>query len=120
MMMKMTVLSFLFPLQSYRKSLSQVLQKLSLKLATLSQCEETVVKGNASSISDKLLAFKSKPPGHPRDMLSICSDPFTLAQQLTHIELVRGVMEGRWSSGSRRSEVRWEGDRKSTRLNSSH
>ncbi|XP_067103738.1 LOW QUALITY PROTEIN: ras-GEF domain-containing family member 1C-like [Osmerus mordax] len=73
--------------ESYRKSLSQVLQKLSLKLATLSQCEETVVKGNASSISDKLLAFKSKPPGLQRDMLSICSDPFTLAQQLTHIEL---------------------------------
>uniref|UniRef100_A0A671VL04 RasGEF domain family member 1C n=1 Tax=Sparus aurata TaxID=8175 RepID=A0A671VL04_SPAAU len=42
---------------------------------------------NASSISDKLVAFKTKPPPIQKDMLSICNDPYTLAQQLTHVEL---------------------------------
>lgn len=79
------------PLQAYWKTLNQVLQKLSQKLALMSQGEESIVKVslNASSISDKLVAFKTKPPPIQKDMLSICSDPYTLAQQLTHVELVR-------------------------------
>ena len=57
----------------------------------MSQGEESIVKVslNASSISDKLVAFKTKPPPIQKDMLSICNDPYTLAQQLTHVELVR-------------------------------
>lgn len=44
---------------------------------------------SVSSISDKLVAFKTKSPPIQKEMLSICNDPYTLAQQLTHIELVR-------------------------------
>uniref|UniRef100_A0A8C6UYH6 RasGEF domain family member 1C n=1 Tax=Neogobius melanostomus TaxID=47308 RepID=A0A8C6UYH6_9GOBI len=46
-----------------------------------------IVSLTASSISDKLVAFKTKPPPITKDILSICNDPYTLAQQLTHIEL---------------------------------
>uniref|UniRef100_A0A8D2ZPL1 RasGEF domain family member 1C n=1 Tax=Scophthalmus maximus TaxID=52904 RepID=A0A8D2ZPL1_SCOMX len=79
------------PWQAYWKTLNQVLQKLSQRLAQMSQGEESIVKVslNASSISDKLVAFKTKPPPIQKDMLSICNDPYTLAQQLTHVELVR-------------------------------
>lgn len=69
----------------------------------MSQGEESIVKVslNASSISDKLVAFKTKPPPIQKDMLSICNDPYTLAQQLTHVELVRkgGGREGGKSVG---------------------
>lgn len=77
-------------LQAYWKTLNQVLQKLSQRLAQMNQGEESIVKVslNASSISDKLVAFKTKPPPIQKDMLSICNDPYTLAQQLTHVELV--------------------------------
>lgn len=82
--------------QAYWKTLNQVLQKLSQRLALMSQGEESIVKVslNASSISDKLVAFKTKPPPIQKDMLSICNDPYTLAQQLTHVELVRKRREG--------------------------
>uniref|UniRef100_A0A8D3CM21 RasGEF domain family member 1C n=1 Tax=Scophthalmus maximus TaxID=52904 RepID=A0A8D3CM21_SCOMX len=75
--------------EAYWKTLNQVLQKLSQRLAQMSQGEESIVKVslNASSISDKLVAFKTKPPPIQKDMLSICNDPYTLAQQLTHVEL---------------------------------
>ncbi|KAA8589000.1 hypothetical protein FQN60_010345 [Etheostoma spectabile] len=77
--------------EAYWKTLNQVLQKLSQRLALISQGEERrgEVSLNASSISDKLVAFKTKPPPIQKDMLSICNDPYTLAQQLTHVELVR-------------------------------
>ncbi|KAK9517988.1 hypothetical protein VZT92_023317 [Zoarces viviparus] len=75
--------------EAYWKTLNQVLQKLSQRLALMSQGEESILKVslNASSISDKLVAFKTKPPHIQKDMLSICNDPYTLAQQLTHVEL---------------------------------
>ncbi|TNN58436.1 Ras-GEF domain-containing family member 1C [Liparis tanakae] len=75
--------------EAYWKTLNQVLQKLSQRLALMSQGEESILKVslNASSISDKLVAFKTKPPHIQKDMLSICNDPYALAQQLTHVEL---------------------------------
>uniref|UniRef100_A0A673YH77 RasGEF domain family member 1C n=1 Tax=Salmo trutta TaxID=8032 RepID=A0A673YH77_SALTR len=76
--------------EAYWKTLNQVLQTLSQKLAAIAQGEECIVKVNASSvssISDKLVAFKTKSPPIQKEMLSICNDPYTLAQQLTHIEL---------------------------------
>uniref|UniRef100_A0A3Q2PFQ9 RasGEF domain family member 1C n=1 Tax=Fundulus heteroclitus TaxID=8078 RepID=A0A3Q2PFQ9_FUNHE len=75
--------------EAYWKTLNQMLQKLSQRLALLSQGEESIVKVslNASSISDKLVAFKTKPPPIQKDILSICNDPYMLAQQLTHVEL---------------------------------
>lgn len=77
--------------QAYWKTLNQVLQKLNQRLVLMSQGDESSLKVsvNASSISDKLVAFKTKPPPIQKDILSICNDPYTLAQQLTHVELVR-------------------------------
>ncbi|XP_078407005.1 ras-GEF domain-containing family member 1C-like isoform X2 [Cetorhinus maximus] len=72
--------------ESYWKTMNQLLQTLNQKLATLNQDEENTVKVNAS-VSDKLVIIKTKPPSIQRDVLSICNDPYTLAQQLTHIEL---------------------------------
>ncbi|CAB1325213.1 unnamed protein product [Coregonus sp. 'balchen'] len=73
--------------EAYWKTLNQVLQTLNQKLAAIAQGDESIVKVNASSVSDKLVAFKTKPPPIQKDMLSICNDPYTLAQQLTHVEL---------------------------------
>lgn len=57
----------------------------------LSQYEEALVKINATA-AERLTALKAKPQAAiQRDMLSICNDPFTVAQQLTHIELVRSL-----------------------------
>ncbi|MEQ2217414.1 hypothetical protein XENOCAPTIV_009294 [Xenoophorus captivus] len=80
---------FSSPLQAYWKTLNQMLQKLNQRLALMSHGEESFFKVslNASSISDKLVAFKTKPPPIQKDILSICNDPYTLAQQLTHVEL---------------------------------
>ncbi|CAL8308356.1 unnamed protein product [Arctogadus glacialis] len=75
--------------EAYWKTMNQVLQKLNQKLALMSQGEDSVVRLSltASSISDKLASFKAKPPPIQKDMLAICNDPYTLAQQLTHVEL---------------------------------
>lgn len=69
--------------------MNQLLQTLNQKLATLNHGQEGIVKINAA-VSDKVVAFKTKPPSIQREMLSVCSDPYTLAQQLTHVELVSG------------------------------
>ncbi|KAH0629811.1 hypothetical protein JD844_012209 [Phrynosoma platyrhinos] len=75
-------------LQAYWKKMNQLLQTLNQKLATLNHGQEGMVKINAA-VSDKVVSFKSKPPSIQREMLSVCSDPYTLAQQLTHVELER-------------------------------
>ncbi|PKU35551.1 ras-gef domain-containing family member hypothetical protein [Limosa lapponica baueri] len=72
--------------EAYWKKMNQLLQTLNQKLATLSHGQEGIVKISAA-VSDKLVAFKSKPPSIQREILSVCSDPYTLAQQLTHVEL---------------------------------
>ncbi|KAL2299391.1 hypothetical protein Nmel_014046 [Mimus melanotis] len=75
-------------LQAYWKKMNQLLQALNQKLATLSHGQEGIVK-ISTAVSDKLVAFKTKPPSIQREILSVCSDPYTLAQQLTHVELER-------------------------------
>uniref|UniRef100_A0A674PCS4 RasGEF domain family member 1B n=1 Tax=Takifugu rubripes TaxID=31033 RepID=A0A674PCS4_TAKRU len=73
----------------YRKAVGQLSQGLIRRLTVQSQYEEALVKINATA-AERLAALKSKPQASiQRDMLSICSDPFTVAQQLTHIELER-------------------------------
>lgn len=62
-------------------------QSLIRKLTTLSQYEEVLVKINAT-VTDRLTVLKTKPQSIQRDIVTICNDPYTLAQQLTHIELV--------------------------------
>ncbi|NWV74171.1 RGF1C protein, partial [Dasyornis broadbenti] len=74
--------------EAYWKKMNQLLQALNQKLATLSHGQEGIVKISAA-VSDKLVAFKTKPPSIQREILSVCSDPYTLAQQLTHVELER-------------------------------
>uniref|UniRef100_A0A7N8Y6F8 RasGEF domain family member 1B n=1 Tax=Mastacembelus armatus TaxID=205130 RepID=A0A7N8Y6F8_9TELE len=75
----------------YRKAVSQMSQGLIRRLTVLSQYEEALGKINATA-AERLTALKAKPQAAiQRDMLSICNDPFTVAQQLTHIELVRAV-----------------------------
>nr|XP_025036965.1 ras-GEF domain-containing family member 1C isoform X1 [Pelodiscus sinensis] len=74
--------------EAYWKRMNQLLQALNQKLATLGHGQEGIVKINAA-VSDKLVAFKSKPPSIQREILTVCSDPYTLAQQLTHVELER-------------------------------
>ncbi|XP_048883630.1 ras-GEF domain-containing family member 1C-like isoform X1 [Brienomyrus brachyistius] len=74
--------------EAYWKTMNQILQNVNQKLATMNQGDESIVKVNAS-VSDKLVAFKTKPPPIQKDILSICNDPYALAQQLTHVELER-------------------------------
>lgn len=69
-------------------------QALIRRLTALSQYEEALVKINAAA-AERLTSLKAKPQASiQRDMLSICNDPFAVAQQLTHIELVRGSLIG--------------------------
>ncbi|XP_034781192.2 ras-GEF domain-containing family member 1B isoform X2 [Acipenser ruthenus] len=72
----------------YRKTVQQMTQSLIRKLTTLSQYEEVLVKINAT-VTDRLTVLKTKPQSIQRDIVTICNDPYTLAQQLTHIELER-------------------------------
>lgn len=79
----------LFIHQVYRKAVGQMSQGLIRRLTVQSQYEEALVKINTTA-AERLAALKAKPQAAiQRDMLSICNDPFTVAQQLTHIELVR-------------------------------
>ncbi|KAM5194369.1 ras-GEF domain-containing family member 1B isoform 1-T1 [Mantella aurantiaca] len=74
--------------EMYRKTVQQIIQNLIRKLAALSQYEELIAKLHAQS-TDRMAILKSKPQSIQRDIISVCSDPYTLAQQLTHIELER-------------------------------
>ncbi|KAH0615795.1 hypothetical protein JD844_026307 [Phrynosoma platyrhinos] len=74
--------------QMYRKNVQQIIQSLIRKLASLSQYEEVLAKINAAS-TDRLTVLKTKPQAIQRDIITVCSDPYMLAQQLTHIELER-------------------------------
>lgn len=78
---------FFMSRQMYRKNVQQLLQNLIRKLATVSQYEEVLAKINATS-TDRLMVIKTKPQSIERDIITVCNDPYVLAQQLTHIELV--------------------------------
>ncbi|NWH54165.1 RGF1B protein, partial [Fregata magnificens] len=74
--------------EMYWKNVQQLLQNLIRKLATVSQYEEVLAKINATS-TDRLTVLKTKPQSIQRDIITVCNDPYALAQQLTHIELER-------------------------------
>lgn len=64
-------------------------QRLIKRLSALGQYEEAVAALNAVA-QERPASLKSKQGSAQRsDILSMCDDPFILAQQLTHIELVR-------------------------------
>ncbi|XP_010084044.1 PREDICTED: LOW QUALITY PROTEIN: ras-GEF domain-containing family member 1B-like, partial [Pterocles gutturalis] len=73
---------------AYRKNVQQLLQSLIRKLTAVSQYEEVLTKINATS-TDRLTVLKTKPQSIQRDIITVCNDPYALAQQLTHIELER-------------------------------
>lgn len=68
--------------------MQQMTQRLIKRLSALGQYEEAVAELNAAA-AERPAALKSKQAsGQRSDVLSVCDDPFILAQQLTHIELV--------------------------------
>ncbi|KAM6163471.1 ras-GEF domain-containing family member 1A [Rhynchocyon petersi] len=69
-----------------RKAITQITQNLRVALATQSQFQEFWEKLHPP-VLDQGLVLKAKPPTTQKDILSVCSDPLVLAQQLTHIEL---------------------------------
>lgn len=69
--------------QAYGKRMHQLLQDLHQKLAALGQGTEGLLG------IDKPISYRTKPQASiHRELLGVCSDPYTLAQQLTHVELV--------------------------------
>ena len=77
----------------------QLLQSLHQKLASLGQGPE----GPAGA--DKPISYRTKPPASiHRELLGVCSDPYTLAQQLTHVELVSGI-QAQWAPTGDPGEV---------------
>ncbi|NXX65722.1 RGF1B protein, partial [Spizella passerina] len=75
--------------EMYRKSVQQLLQTLLRKLAAVTQYEEVLAKIDATTSTDRLTLLKTKPQSVQRDIITVCNDPYVLAQQLTHIELER-------------------------------
>ncbi|KAK7798310.1 hypothetical protein U0070_007856 [Myodes glareolus] len=70
--------------ETYGNRMHQLLQTLHQKLASLGQGPEGLVG------ADKPISYRTKPPASiHRELLGVCSDPYTLAQQLTHVELER-------------------------------
>ncbi len=71
------------------RAMQQMTQRLIKRLSALGQYEEAVAALNAVAM-ERPASLKSKQAsGQRNDVMSICDDPFIIAQQLTHIELVR-------------------------------
>lgn len=67
-------------------------QRLIKRLSALGQYEEAVAALTAAAALERPAASlknKASASGQRGDVLSACDDAFVLAQQLTHIELVR-------------------------------
>lgn len=72
--------------------MQQMTQRLIKRLSALGQYEEAVAALNAAA-EERPTSLKNKQAAAQRsDILSVCDDAFILAQQLTHIELVRGFL----------------------------
>ncbi|KAG8435020.1 hypothetical protein GDO86_013110 [Hymenochirus boettgeri] len=71
-----------------KKSISQMTQNVLLTLSTRGQFQEIREKIR-QPVCDKSTILKAKPQSSQKDILSVCSDPLILAQQLTTIELER-------------------------------
>ncbi|KAM4634192.1 ras-GEF domain-containing family member 1B-B-like [Polymixia lowei] len=71
------------------RAMQQMTRRLIKRLSALGQYEEAVAALNAVAL-ERPASLKSKQASGQRgDILSVCDDPFVLAQQLTHIELDR-------------------------------
>ena len=77
------------PQYSWR-AMQQMTQRLIKRLSALGQYEEAVAALSAVAL-ERPASLKNKLTSAQRaDAMSVCDDPFVLAQQLTHIELVSG------------------------------
>lgn len=81
--------------------MQRLIQRLLRKLTILGQYEESLVTSStaataaAAMAGDKPSALKAKQHVRKEEcILNVCDDPFILAQQLTHIEMVSGGNEG--------------------------
>ncbi|CAL8318027.1 unnamed protein product [Lota lota] len=71
------------------RAMQQMTQRLIKRLSALGQYEEAVAALSAVAL-ERPASLKNKLTSAQRtDALSVCDDPFILAQQLTHIELDR-------------------------------
>lgn len=70
------------------RAMQQLTQRLIRRLSALGQYEEAVAALSAAASDRPALKTKQQAAQHS-DILSMCDDPFLLAQQLTHIELDR-------------------------------
>lgn len=78
--------------------MQRLIQRLLRKLTILGQYEESLATSStpvtspapaSSSAGDKSSALKAKQHVRREEcILNVCDDPFILAQQLTHIEMV--------------------------------
>ena len=69
--------------------MGQILQDVVQSLAVQSRYQEVLLRVRSATAACRRV-METKPRAQ-RDLLAVCSDPFTLAQQLTHIELVRTI-----------------------------
>ncbi|XP_076875293.1 ras-GEF domain-containing family member 1B-B isoform X2 [Brachyhypopomus gauderio] len=76
-----------------RRAMQRLIQRLLRKLTILGQYEETLATptGTPTTRPEKPAALKAKQHVARREecVLTVCDDPFILAQQLTHIEMDR-------------------------------
>lgn len=93
--------------------MQRLIQRLLRKLTILGQYEESLLTSStpstssSSSAGDKSSALKAKQHVRREEcILNVCDDPFILAQQLTHIEMVsEGKRELHYPSASRGDET---------------
>ncbi|XP_053709870.1 ras-GEF domain-containing family member 1B-B-like [Synchiropus splendidus] len=71
------------------RAMQQMTQRLIKRLSALGQYEEAVAALNAVATERPASLKNKQTSGQRSDILSVCDDPFFLAQQLTHVELDR-------------------------------
>lgn len=71
--------------------MQQMTQRLIKRLSALGQYEEAVAALNAVALERPASLKNKQASGQRSDILGVCDDAFVLAQQLTHIELVKHV-----------------------------
>ncbi|KAI4817112.1 hypothetical protein KUCAC02_009394 [Chaenocephalus aceratus] len=71
------------------RAMQQMTQRLIKRLSALGQYEEAVAALSAVALERPASLKTKQASGQRSDVMSVCDDPFIIAQQLTHIELDR-------------------------------
>ena len=58
-----------------------------MQLATLEKYEDVLARVNTAA-AERMHALRANPASFQTNIIDVCPSPYTLAQQLTHIELV--------------------------------